>query len=166
MPHDAVDVTVQGSWAGATRTPGDTAVLNDGNGVYPVHTILLHTGRVLMFSGGWEGSDLLHRSWTFDPVTWDPAAPTAGVIGRWFLPEFDDDPVANSPPPTGTHDPDIDLFCSHHVQIEDGRILVVDHGNHRCQLFTRQGEFLDAFGARLYVEAARRGGAEWLEEQR
>lgn len=125
MPHDTVDVSVQGLWTDAIRTPGDTAVLNDGNGVYPIHTILLHTGRVLMFSGGWESSDLLHRSWTFDPATWNPAAPTAGVIGRWFLPEFDDDPIANPPPPTGTHDPDIDLFCSHHVQIEDGRVLFV-----------------------------------------
>ena len=50
--------------------------------------------------------------------------------------------------------------------LEDGRVLVVDHGNHRCQLFTSEGVFLDAFGSRLYVEAARRGGAEWLEEER
>lgn len=107
------------------RTPGDTATLGDGLGVYPVHAILLHTGRVLMFSGGWETTNLLHRSWTFDPATWDPAAPTAGVIGRWFLPEFDDDPALHPPPATGTHDPDIDLFCAHHVQIEDGRILFV-----------------------------------------
>jgi hypothetical protein len=110
---------------GAIRTPGDSAVFHDDAGVYPVHTILLRTGRVLMFSGGWEGTDLLHRSWSFDPATWDPANPTVGAIGRWFLPQFDDDPIANPPPPTGTDDPDIDLFCAHHVQIEDGRILVV-----------------------------------------
>jgi hypothetical protein len=123
MPHDVVNPAVQGNWTGAVRTPGDTSTLNDGQGAYPVHLILMHTGRVLIFSGGWENTDLLHRSWSFDPATWNPATPTVGVIGRWFLPEFDDDPVANPPPPTGTHDPDIDLFCTHHVQIEDGRIL-------------------------------------------
>lgn len=125
MPHETVNPAVQGQWLGATRTPGDSAILGDDQGVFPVHTILLKTGRVLMFSGGWEGTNLLHRSWTFDPATWSAAAPATDVIGRWFLPEFDDDPVANPPPPTGTHDPDIDLFCAHHVQIEDGRILVV-----------------------------------------
>lgn len=125
MPHNTVDPSIQGQWMGAIRTPGDSKSLNDDAGVFPVHTILLHTGRVLMFSGGWERSDLLHRSWTFDPSSWDPTTPTDGVIGRWFLPEFDEDPIANPPPPTGTDDPDIDLFCAHHVQIEDGRILLV-----------------------------------------
>lgn len=125
MPHDTVDPATQGEWKGAIRTPGDTSTLNDGGGVYPVHMILLRTGRVLMFSGGWESTNLLHRSWTFDPATWDPANPTQGVIGRWFLPQFDDDPIANPPPPTGADDPDIDLFCAHHVQIEDGRVLFV-----------------------------------------
>jgi hypothetical protein len=125
VSHDVVNASVQGSWSGAMRTPGDTSTLGDGQGVYPVHLLLLRTGRILMFSGGWEGNDLLHRSSSFDPVTWSPAAPTTGVIGRWFLPQFDDDPIANPPPPTGTDDPDIDLFCCHHVQVEDGRILVV-----------------------------------------
>jgi hypothetical protein len=125
MPHDSVDPTTQGVWAGATRTPGDSASPGDDLGVYPVHLILMHTGRVLMFSGGWETHDLLYRSWSFDPATWDPADPAAGVIGRWFLPEFDDDPVANPPPPTGTDDPEIDLFCAHHVQLEDGRVICV-----------------------------------------
>lgn len=125
MPHETVNPAVQGQWLGATRTPGDSAVLGDDQAVFPVHTILLKTGRVLMFSGGWESTNLLHRSWTFDPASWDPTDPGTGVIGRWFLPEFDDDPIANPPPPTGAHDPDIDLFCAHHVQIEDGRILVV-----------------------------------------
>lgn len=125
MPNGAVNPAVQGNWTGAIRTPGDTSNLNDGLGVYPVHLILLHTRRVLMFSGRWESSGLLHRSWSFDPATWNPAAPATGVVGRWFLPQFDDDPIANPPPPTATDDPDIDLFCAHHVQIENGRILVV-----------------------------------------
>ena len=84
MTHDVVTPAVQGQWTGAIRTPGDTKWLaigtGDGNGVYPVHILLLHTGRVLMFSGDWEDADLLHRSWSFDPATWNPATPTAGFL--------------------------------------------------------------------------------------
>ncbi|NUQ48670.1 MAG: hypothetical protein HUU27_01945, partial [Phycisphaerae bacterium] len=32
-----------------------------------------------------------------------------------------------------------------------GRLIVLDHGNHRGQYFTADGRFLHAFGARLYV---------------
>lgn len=32
-----------------------------------------------------------------------------------------------------------------------GRLLVVDHGNHRVQIFRADGEFESAFGARLFV---------------
>jgi hypothetical protein len=32
-----------------------------------------------------------------------------------------------------------------------GRVLVVDHGNHRVQVFEQDGTFVTAFGSRLYV---------------
>ena len=35
------------------------------------------------------------------------------------------------------------------------KLYVVDLGNHRTQIFTTSGTFLDAFGARLYVRAAK-----------
>jgi hypothetical protein len=39
--------------------------------------------------------------------------------------------------------------------MEDGRLLVLDHGHHRGQIFTADGEYLAAFGARLYTRPTR-----------
>ena len=140
MPHN-IDPATNGRWRSAdpaadpatepspTKTPGDSAMLGDNVGVYAVHMALLHTGRVLMFSGGWESSNLLHRSWT-----WDPAEPIANALGRWFMPEFDDLAPPHVGIPTRSDDPDIDLFCCHHVILPDGRFLALGgdaagHGN-------------------------------------
>jgi len=41
------------------------------------------------------------------------------------------------------------------AQVEDGRLIVVDHGNHRGQIFTTDGEYVKAFGARLYTRPTR-----------
>lgn len=38
----------------------------------------------------------------------------------------------------------------------DGRVYVLDRGNHRGQIFTPEGKFIRAFGARLFVEPAHR----------
>ena len=103
-----------------TKTPGDSAAVGDGIGVYAVHMALLRTGRVLMFSGGWEGSELLHRSWT-----WDPTQAPSTALGRWFMPEFDGASPPHTGVPTTSDDPDIDLFCCHHVFLPDGRFLTV-----------------------------------------
>jgi hypothetical protein len=131
MPHD-INLATNGRWRSAdpaadpatapssTKTPGDSAALNDNVGVYAVHMMVLRTGRVLMFSGGWEGSNLLHRSWS-----WDPAEPIANARGRWFMPEFDDPSPPHAGVPTRSDDPDIDLFCCHHVFLADGRLLAV-----------------------------------------
>ena len=131
MPHDP-NPAVNGRWGTAdpaldpatapspTKTPGDSAVPGDNLGVYAVHMMLMHTGRVLMFSGGWEDSHMLHRSWS-----WDPAEPIANALGRWFMPEFDDPIPPHTGVPTRSDDPDIDLFCCHHVSLPDGRLLTV-----------------------------------------
>lgn len=37
----------------------------------------------------------------------------------------------------------------------DGRLIVIDHGNHRGQIFTPDGEFDAGFGSRLYVAPLR-----------
>jgi galactose oxidase-like protein len=103
-----------------TKTPGDSADPGDNIGVYAVHMALMRTGRVLMFSGGWESSDLLHRSWS-----WDPTAPIPGALGRWFMPEFDEATPPHTGAPTTSDDPDIDLFCCHTVFLPDGRLLAV-----------------------------------------
>ena len=38
----------------------------------------------------------------------------------------------------------------------DGRLVVIDHGNHRGQIFDGEGQFLSGFGSRLYVLPLRR----------
>lgn len=43
---------------------------------------------------------------------------------------------------------------------EGGDLLVVDYGNHRCQLFAENGKFLNMFGAPYFVRAARSGGSD------
>jgi len=40
---------------------------------------------------------------------------------------------------------------------EEGRVLVVDHGNHRLMVFDEDGAFLEVFGPRLYTRETRLG---------
>lgn len=50
------------------------------------------------------------------------------------------------------------LFQPRDVEVdEEGRVLVVDHGNHRLMVFDEDGAFLEVFGPRLYTRAARLG---------
>jgi sugar lactone lactonase YvrE len=39
-----------------------------------------------------------------------------------------------------------------------GRLFVLDHGNHRCQVLAPDGAFVEAFGPRFFVEPANRPG--------
>jgi sugar lactone lactonase YvrE len=36
-----------------------------------------------------------------------------------------------------------------------GRLIVIDHGNHRGQIFSQDGEFIEAFGSRFFTKPAR-----------
>lgn len=46
------------------------------------------------------------------------------------------------------------------IAVDDrGRVFVIDHGNHRGQIFDRDGRFLNAFGARLFVMPVIRAAA-------
>ena len=109
------DTTVRGEWAGLQPAPGDSKVLFDDEGVVAVHAVLLHTGKVLMWNGRYERSDLLFAAWTWDPDTGaeSPPLPFDGVDATrtaWI------------------NDKDVDLFCSHHVVLEDGRIMALGGG--------------------------------------
>jgi hypothetical protein len=101
----------RGRWSGPTRTPGDSVLAGDQQGLFVIHAVLLHNGNVLWFSGHVEFADYLAESWV-----WDPTRP----ISTAFRVRF----------PTGT-----DIFCCHHVVLEDGRVLTAggasahpDHG--------------------------------------
>ncbi|MEM6671851.1 MAG: NHL repeat-containing protein [Planctomycetota bacterium] len=39
--------------------------------------------------------------------------------------------------------------------LADGRVVILDHGNHRGQIFDAEGNFISGFGSRLYVEPLR-----------
>jgi hypothetical protein len=84
---------------------------------------LLHTGRVLMFSGRSESDNSIYRSWS-----WDPTQAPSTAVGRWIVEGYPHDPPWTVVPGRA-EDPDGDLFCSHHVFLRDGRLLVVG-GDH------------------------------------
>lgn len=122
----------EGLWLGVAKAPGDNRLFGDDEGVYAVHAALLRTGRVILWAGGLERENVnqrLFRSWTWDPATFTtPTDALTGVIGRWFLPEFDPGGAKESPPGPEPHwddNSDVDLFCAHHVTLEDGRLLAV-----------------------------------------
>jgi hypothetical protein len=127
MSHEG-DVSTRGRWSGVGPAPGDSTTLGDNQGVYGVHAVLMRTGRVLLWSGRAETAAYLYRSWSFDPSGWSPPSAPPAVEGRWFLSRFDPGGASSSPPgppPRWSDDRYIDLFCSHHVVLEDGRVLVV-----------------------------------------
>ncbi len=104
MPLDT-----DGQWAGAATFNVANPTINDGaghtivdsRGLFVLHAILLHTGKVLCFCGHVELSMYAPLCYQFDPKS--PGA---------LLP-----PIAF---PAGA-----DLFCCHYVQAPDGRILAV-----------------------------------------
>jgi galactose oxidase-like protein len=130
MTHEA-EFQAKGRWNGVVKTPGDSLTIDDKKGVFPVHAALMHTGRVLLFSGNAQMTgtapykNYLYRSWS-----WDPDKPLKDARGRWFLPEFDSPPDHAMPgmplqPATWQKGNYIDMFCSHHVFLDDGRLLVI-----------------------------------------
>lgn len=93
--------STEGQWSGLAQTPGDSRTTGDGQGVFVIHAVLLHTGNVLWFSGHAETIHYLAESWV-----WDPAQPTSTATRQPF--------------PSGT-----DIFCCHHASLEDGRVITV-----------------------------------------
>jgi hypothetical protein len=83
--------------------PNDASrMVHDSRGLFVVHAILLHTGKILCFCGHVEAM-------FYAPVVYlyDPTVPTTAKLKA-------------VPMPKGT-----DLFCCHYVQLYDGRILII-----------------------------------------
>jgi hypothetical protein len=74
---------------------------DDDRGLFVLHAVLLHSGKVLCFCGHVEFAYYAPLSYVFDPKN-----PT--------------DPLKAIPFPAG-----MDLFCCHYVQLPIGRILVI-----------------------------------------
>jgi hypothetical protein len=100
----------EGRWVGHSRTPGDNVTVGDNLGVMVVHAALLRTGEILMYSGRMEGHGHRYESWL-----WNPDQPINTSIKQPF----------NDANPNATWPNVDDLFCSHGVALEDGRLLVL-----------------------------------------
>ena len=102
---------LRGKWTGVQKAPGDAKDIGDGEGVVAVHAVMLHTGKVLLWNSRYEGLELLYAAWTWNPKTGAASEdlPFDGVDS------------------TGPWQPgsDIDIFCAHHVVLEDGRVMVL-----------------------------------------
>jgi hypothetical protein len=111
-----VSASVDGQWSGATQFPlappdpliddGFGVTMSDTRGLFVLHAILLHTGKVLCFSGHVEGMMYAPLFYQFDPD--NPATPLTPV-------DFPGRP---------------DMFCAHYVQLPDGRILAAGGSQH------------------------------------
>jgi hypothetical protein len=111
-------LATDGRWGGRSRTPGDNLTRGDNLGVMVVHAALLRTGEVLLYSGRMEGHGHLYES-----VLWNPDQPIATATPQSF----------NDADPTAVWPNVDDLFCSHHVALEDGRLLVVGGAGARAE---------------------------------
>ncbi|MEO0576008.1 MAG: hypothetical protein AAF004_11130, partial [Pseudomonadota bacterium] len=132
-----MDESIKGKWLGVVRSPGDLRTVGDERGCYGVHAALLKSGRVILWSGRVESSGYLYRSWTWDATSFSEGdTELEGVQGRWFLSDFDIGGSNESPPgpvPRWSNERTIDLFCAHHTNLEDGRLLVVGGAGGRSE---------------------------------
>jgi hypothetical protein len=109
-----VPPNTDGQWTGATTFNIDPTTIDDGFGVtmpdprglFVLHAVLLHTGKVLCFCGHVEVSMYAPLYYPFNPKT-----PTAKIA-----------PIAFPGRP--------DLFCCHYVQLPDGRMLAAGGSEH------------------------------------
>lgn len=101
MADATVPATADVCTAGAACTAGSWQVLPFLNPVRSMHAILLHNGKVLLMAG--SGNDpMAFAAGTFTSAVYDPASGSFTQV----------------PTPA-------DLFCSGHVQLPDGRVLVL-----------------------------------------
>jgi len=83
--------------------PHGPHTITDNRGLFVLHAVLMHTGKVLVFSGHVENAHYATESYV---LTVEATAPNHTLKRVSF--------------PAG-----IDLFCCHYVQIADGKILAV-----------------------------------------
>jgi sugar lactone lactonase YvrE len=106
----------------------------DGEFIEPFGACFGRDGRIFVVDRGSHRVQRFSADGRFE-LSWgdvEPGAPAAERLGAGQLHR-----------PTGI------------AQVGDGRLLVVDHGNHRGQIFTPAGEWVTAFGARLYTRPTR-----------
>lgn len=107
---------------GLHTTPTDANhTIVDKRGLFVIHAVLLHTGKVLWFCGHVEDGHYALKSYLFDYR--NPAAQLASqdfVLHNPLLARG-----AHAPNNPNSGDFHADLFCSHFVHTHDGKVLVV-----------------------------------------
>lgn len=113
--------------ASVTLTDGAGHTMPDRRGLFVVHAVMLHTGKVLWFCGHVEDGHYALKSYLFDY-----RSPAAQLVSHDF-------PLHNpalargaallhtptAEDPTTPGDFHADLFCCHFVHAHDGRVIVV-----------------------------------------
>ncbi|MFI1968084.1 galactose oxidase [Streptomyces cinnamoneus] len=87
--------------AGKACTKGSWAVMPFRNPVRSMHSVVLHNGKVLLVAGSGNDPDLF-KAGTFTSALYDPRTGAMKTI----------------PTP-------VDMFCAGHVQLSDGRVLIM-----------------------------------------
>ncbi|MFI9238562.1 galactose oxidase-like domain-containing protein [Streptomyces sp. NPDC053079] len=87
--------------AGDACTKGTWAVMPFKNPVRSMHSVVLHNGKVLLVAGSGNDPDMF-KAGTFTSAVYDPKTGTTKTI----------------PTP-------VDMFCAGHVQLSDGRVLIM-----------------------------------------
>lgn len=107
---------------GLHTTPTDpNHTIVDRRGLFVIHAVLLHTGKVLWFCGHVEDGHYALKSYLFDYRT--PAAQLASQDFVLHNPSLARGAHAPNSPTSGEFH--ADLFCSHFVHTHDGKVLVV-----------------------------------------
>ena len=107
---------------GLHTTPTDpNHTIVDRRGLFVIHAVLLHTGKVLWFCGHVEHGHYALKSYLFDYR--NPAAQLASQ--DFVLHNPSQARGAHAPNNPATGDFHADLFCSHFVHTHDGKVLVV-----------------------------------------
>ncbi len=103
----------------ATISDSGGRTITDTRGLFVIHAVVLHTGKVLWFCGHVEDAHYPLLSYVFDPA--NPGATLTPIPFPALNPAW-----AGGVPPVGHGGPShADLFCSHYVQLPDGRVMLV-----------------------------------------
>src|SRR5690606_29281824 len=153
-------ISPRGNGSGRRFEPIDIAVLEDGQRIYATDGV---TGRVLMFNS--ELNNAVHIDESLNQSLKQPTFLAVHDDGRLYVTDAESDEVvvferdsSRELHRIGGRGDDMGRFWKPADIVIDrlGRIVVIDYGNHRAQIFANDGEWLITFGAgRAYTRENR-----------
>ncbi|WP_315820290.1 hypothetical protein [Paraflavitalea speifideaquila] len=109
-----------GKWFGPYKTPGNSHTAGDNLGVFVIHAVMLHTGKVLWWSGHAETIHYIAEAVMWDPLAAtvpDPTPNAETVHGSTTMPDISNATIITFP--------GVDIFCCHHVHAADGKVITM-----------------------------------------